>query len=216
VKSYMVIGLGRFGASVAVKLQELGHEVLVMDSSEELVQRFSNRVTYAVVGDARDEEVLRSLGAANFDCAIVGIGTDLAANILITLNLKALGVPQVICKAQNDMEKRALEKVGADRVVIPEWEMGLKLAQNLASSSVLDYIALSEGCGISELKTPKSWVGKNLRDLNVRAKYGVTVVALRRADGDVTVFLGPEYVLHEDDVLVLLGANDDLDRVQNL
>ena len=216
MKSYIVVGLGRFGASVALKLQELGHEVLVIDSSEELVHRFSNHVTYAVVGDARDEDVLRSLGAPSFDCAIVAIGTDLAASVLVTLNLKALGVPQVICKAQNEMEKRALEKVGADRVVIPEWEMGRKLAQNLASSSVVDYIALSEGCGISELKTPKNWIGKNLRDLNVRAKYGVTVVALRKADGDMTVFLGPDYALQEQDVLVLLGANEDLNRVQAL
>ena len=216
MKSYIVIGLGRFGSSVAVKLQELGHEVLVIDQTAEHVQRLSGQVTYAVVGDAKDEEVLRSLDAGSFDCAIVAIGTNLAANILITLNLKALGVPYVICKAQDDMEKRALEKVGADRVVIPEWEMGLKLAQNLASSSVLDYIALSEGCGIAEMKTPKDWVGKSLRSLDVRAKYGVTVVALRKEDGDMTVFLGPEYALQSGDVLVLLGNNEDLDRVQKL
>jgi len=216
VKSYIVIGLGRFGSAVAVKLQELGHEVLVMDQEPEHVQRLSNHVTYAVVGDAKDEDVLRSLDVGSFDCAIVAIGTNLAANILITLNLKSLGVPQVICKAQNEMEKRALEKVGADRVVIPEWEMGLKLAQNLASSAVLDYIALSEGCGIAEMKTPAGWVGKDLRSLDVRAKYGVTVAALRKEDGDMTVFLHPEYALRAEDVLVLIGNNEDLDRVQKL
>ena len=119
MKSYVIIGLGRFGASLAIKLQELGNEVMIIDESADQVQKISNRVTYAVVGDARDEEVLASLGVRNVDCAVVAVGSDLAASILITLNLKALGVPLVVCKAQDDLQKRALEKVGADRVVIP-------------------------------------------------------------------------------------------------
>ena len=165
MKSYLVVGMGRFGSSVALRLQELGNEVLIMDENAENIQRLADHVTYAVVGDARDEEVLRSLGAQNFDCAIVAIGGDLAASILVTLNLKSLGVPQVICKAPNELHKRALEKVGADRVVIPEREMGIKLAQNLVSSSVLDYIELSPDCGIAEVRTPKPWVDKTLREL---------------------------------------------------
>lgn len=217
MKSYLVVGLGRFGTTVALRLQELGNEVLVMDGNAESVQRLADRVTYAVVGDARDEEVLRSLGAQNFDCAIVAIGEDLAASILITLNLKSLGVPQVICKAPNELHKRALEKVGADRVVIPEREMGLKLAQNLVSSSVLDYIELSRECGIAEIMTPESWVGKSVRDLNVRAKYGVNIIALRdEASDSITVNLAPDYVLKKTDVMVILGNNEDLLQVQKL
>ena len=149
MKTYVVIGLGRFGTAVAAKLQELGNEVLVIDENEEEVQKLSDLVTYAVVGDARDEEVLESLGVGNYDCGVVAIGEDLAASVLITLNLKSLGVPNVICKAKDEQQKRALEKIGADRVVIPEREMGMKLAQNLVSSSVLYFLQLSNACGIA-------------------------------------------------------------------
>lgn len=216
MKSYVVIGLGRFGTAVALKLQDLGNEVLVMDANSEDVQRLSNHVTYAVVGDARDDEVLRSLGVRNFDCAIVAIGGDLSASILITLNLKELGVPQVICKARDEIQKRALEKVGADRVLIPEREMAVKLAQNLTSSSVLDYIELSSECGIAEVKVPSAWVGKNLRELNVRVKYGVNVIALRGSGNAIKVSPGPDEPLTAQDVLVILGNNDDLGLVQKL
>jgi len=216
MKTYVVIGLGRFGTAVAAKLQELGNEVLVIDENEEEVQRMSDLVTYAVVGDARDEDVLGSLGVGNYDCAVVAIGEDLAASVLITLNLKSLGVPQVVCKARNDQQKRALEKIGADRVVIPEREMGVKLAQNLVSSSVLDYVQLSSECGIAEILTPVSWVGKSMLELDVRKKYGVTVAAIRKADGDVAVLIDAAYRLEKEDELVIVGNNDDLARVQKL
>ena len=215
MKTFLVVGLGRFGTAVARKLHELGNEVMVIDDNSELIQRISDHVTYAVVGDARDEEVLESLGVRNFDCAIVAIGDNLAASILITLNLKALDVPQIICKAKDEQQKRALEKIGADRVVIPEREMGTKLAQNLTSTSVLDYIELSDSCGIVEIKTPASWVGKDLRNLNVRAKYGVNVIALRKAD-EIVVSFSPDEPLQENDVLVLIGTNQQLSGVETL
>lgn len=215
MKTFLVVGLGRFGTAIAIRLQELGHEVMVIDGNAEPVQRVSDRVTYAVVGDARDEEVLDSIGARNVDCAIVAIGEDLASNILVTLNLKSLGVPQIICKAKDDQQRRALEKIGADRVVIPEREMGLKLAQNLASASVLDYIELSSHCGIIEIRTPAPWVGKDLRSLDVRAKYGVTVIAIR-SGGEIIVSLDPQSALQSSDILVILGENDRLADVQKL
>ena len=216
MKTYLIVGLGRFGTAVALKLQELGNEVMVIDENEEQVQKLSDKVTYAVVGDARDEGVLESLGVRNLDCAIVAIGQDLAASVVITLNLKSLGVPQVICKAQDDLQKRALEKLGADRVVIPEREMGMKLAQNLTSSSVLDYVELSKDCGLAEIITPKPWAGKTLLEIDVRKKFGVTVAGLRKADGDLTVFVDANYKLNSDDELLLVGNNEDLARVQNL
>ena len=208
--------MGRFGTAVAAKLQELGNEVLVIDENEEEVQKLSDLVTYAVVGDARDEEVLESLGVGNYDCGVVAIGEDLAASVLITLNLKSLGVPQVICKAKDEQQKRALEKIGADRVVIPEREMGMKLAQNLVSSSVLDYVQLSNACGIAEILTPASWVGKSMLELDVRKKYGVTVAAIRKADGDVAVLIDANYRLEKKDELIIVGTNDDLARVQKV
>lgn len=216
MKTYVIIGLGRFGTAVAGKLQELGNEVMVIDESPVQVQKLADAVTHAVVADARDEDVLCNLGVGNFDCAVVAIGGNLAASILITLNLKALGVPKVICKARDEQEKRALEKLGADRVLIPEREMGLKLAQNLTSSGVLDYVELSTDSGMAELKTPKSWVGKSLMELDIRKKYGVTVAALRKADGDLTVFVDAKYPLKATDELIVVGSNDDLTRVQQL
>lgn len=215
MKTFLVIGLGRFGSAVALKLQELGNEVMVIDANADQVQRISDRVTYAVVADARDEEVLESLGAKNYDCAVVAIGDNLAASILITLNLKALGVPQVICKAKDEQQRKALEKIGADRVLIPERETGIKLAQKLTSDSVLDFIELSNEFGIVEIKTPTPWIGKNLRTLNVRAKYGVSVIALRKGD-QIVVALDPDYELSGSDVLVLIGENDQLTGVQKL
>ena len=216
MKTFLVVGLGRFGTAVARTLRELGNEVMVIDEDPEQVQKLSNHVTYAVVGDARDEEVLESLGVRNFDCAIVAIGDNFAANILVTLNLKSLGVPQIICKARDDQQRCALEKIGADRVLIPEREMGVKLAQGLTSTSVLDYIELSSQCGIAEIKTPVSWVGKNLRQINVRAQYGVTVIALRKQSGELCVSLDPDEPLLNEDVLVMLGTNDQLAGVQKL
>lgn len=216
MKTFLVVGLGRFGTAVARTLRELGNEVMVIDENSEQVQKLSNHVTYAVVGDARDEEVLESLGVRNFDCAVVAIGDNFAANILITLNLKSLGVPQIICKAKDDQQRRALEKIGADRVLIPERELGVKLAQSLTSTSILDYIELSRECGIAEIKTPASWVGKNLRDINVRAKYGVTVIALRHENGELSVSFSPDELLRQEDILVILGTNDQLAGVQKL
>ncbi len=212
-KTYMVVGLGRFGTALTLRLAELGNEVLAMDTRPENVQRVEPEVTCAVVGDARDEGVLRSLGARNYDCAIVAIGSDLASSVIITLNLKALGVGKIICKAQDEIQRRALEKVGADRVVIPERETGIKLAQSLTSSGVLDFIELSPDIGIAEIRVPDSWVGKSLRELNVRAKYGVNIIAMRR-EGNIELTLDPGQPLEAGIVLVLLGQNDALNRLQ--
>ena len=212
-KSYVVIGMGRFGTSVAERLYELGNEVLAIDTNPDKVQRMESKVTCAVVADVRDEEVLRSLGARSCDCAVVAIGSDLATCIIATLNLKDLGVPQVICKATDELRKKALEKVGADRVVIPERETGIKLAQSLTSSSILDFIELSPDCGIAELQTPPEWCGKSIRELDIRAKYGVNVIAVRE-NGKVHVTLDANRPLDDKLTLVLLGENDRLARVK--
>lgn len=212
-KTYVVIGLGRFGSSVAERLYELGNEVLAIDTSPELVQRMESKVTCAAVADGQDEAVLRSLGAENCDVAVVAIATDLAASVIVTLNLKALGVGQIICKATDERSRRALEKVGADRVVIPEREAGFKLAQSITSSSILDFIELSRDCGIAELPTPAAWQGKTLRELNVRAKYGVNIIAIRYQDS-IDVAPGAELALRADMVLVALGSSERLAKLQ--
>ncbi len=212
-KTYAVIGLGRFGTAVADRLYALGNEVLVVDESPERVQKMESRVTYAVVADARDEAVLRSLGMRNYDCAIVAIGSDLAASVVITMNLKELGVPQVICKATDETQKRALEKIGADKVMIPEREAGVKLAQAVTSSSILDFIELSDQYGIAEVQLPESWAGKSLRELNIRAKYGVNIIAIRE-NGKINVVPAVDEALQAGCVLVAVGANEKLTRLK--
>lgn len=213
-KTYVVIGLGKFGTAVAERLYELDNEVLAIDECTESVQRIENKVTYAVVADARDENVLRSLGVKNYDCAIVAIGTDLAASVITTLNLKELGVPQVICKATDETQKRALEKIGADRVLIPEREIGIKLAQTISSTSILDFIELSREYGLAELPTPAHWAGKTLRELNVRAKYGVNIIALK-SGSKVNVSPAADAVLQADAVLVVVGTNEQLAKLKS-
>ena len=215
MRSYIVIGLGRFGSEAARKLCELGCEVLAIDSKSELVQQISNEVTHAVVGNAQDKEVLRALGARNFDCAIVAIGDSLADSVLATMNLKELGVPYIVCKAHDETHRQVLLKLGADRVVIPEQENAARLARSLSTPNVLDYIELSDEYGIIEVPVPNRWQDKSLRDLNVRAKLGVNIIAVKR-EGRISVSPAADYVLLSGDVVVVLGDTDALKAVQKL
>ena len=215
MKSYIVIGLGRFGSQAARRLYELGCEVLAIDSNSELVQPISSMVTQAVVADARDKEVLRALGVKDFECAIVAIGTDLAHSVLATMNLKELGVPYIVCKASDETHRQVLMKLGADRVVIPEQEQADRLAKNLSSPNVLEYIELSDEYGIVELPAPKSWQGKSLKELNVRAKLGVNIIAVEKG-GNINVSPGADYRITAEDIMVVLGDTAALEAVQKL
>ena len=215
MKSYLIIGLGRFGSSVARQLCQLGAEVLAIDVRNDLVQQIAPDVTHAVVGDAQDKEVLRALGAGHFDCALIAIGDDLAASVLTTMNLKELNVPYIVCKAHDETHRRVLEKLGVGRVVIPEQEHGARLARSLHSHNVLDYIELSEAYGILEIPAPKSWVGKTLKELNVRAKLGVNIIAVE-SDGKTNVSPAADYCIQAGDMMVVLGENYALEAVQKL
>ena len=215
MKSYIVIGLGKFGAQAAKRLYELGCDVLAIDRNSELVQPISNQVTQAVVADARDKEVLRALGAKDFECAIVAIGDDLADSVLATMNLKELGVPYIVCKASDETHRQVLMKLGADRVVIPEQEHADRLAKNLSSPNVLDYIELSNEYGIIEIPAPGSWQEKSLKELNVRAKLGVNIIAVK-CGGQINVSPAADYRIQSDDVMVVLGDTAALDAVQKL
>ena len=215
MKTYVVIGLGRFGSALARQLCKLGAEVLAMDVRSALVQQVAGDVTQAVVGDAQDKEVLRSLGIRNFDCAIIAIGDNLGASVLIAMNLKELGVPYIVCKAHDETHRKVLEKLGVDRVVIPEQEHAQRLGRSLYSHNVLDYIELSEAYGILEVPAPKPWVGKSLKELNVRAKLGVNIIAVE--NGKKTNVSPPaDYAIREGDLLVVLGDNYALEALQKL
>ena len=215
MRSYIVVGLGRFGTEAAKRLYELGCEVLAIDRDSDLVQHISAYVTQAVVGDAQDKEVLRALGVADFDCAIVAIGDSLGDSVLATMNLKELGVPYVVCKAHDETHRQVLMKLGADKVVIPEQEQACRLARNLSSPNVLDYIELSDAHGIIEVPAPASWIGKSLKDLNVRAKLGVNIIAVKQGSA-VNVAPGADYEILPGDVMVVLGDTAALGKVQKL
>jgi len=215
MKTYVVIGLGLFGQALARQLWKLGAEVLAMDVRSDLVQQVANDVTHAVVGDAKDKEVLRALGVRDLDCAIIAIGDDLAASVLIAMNLQELGVPYIVSKAHDETHRRVLEKLGVHRVVIPEQENAQRLGRSLHSHNVLEYIELSEDYGILEVPAPKSWVGKTLKGLNVRAKHSVNIIAI---ENEKTVNVSPpaDYEIQAKDILVVLGDNYSLEAVQKL
>ncbi len=215
MKSYIVIGLGRFGIEAARRLSELGNEVLAIDSRSEPVQQISNDVTHAVVADARDKEVLRALGARDFDCGIVAIGDSLADSVLATMNLKEFGIPYIVAKAHDHTHREVLKKLGADRVVIPEQENASRLAKSLSSYNVLDYIELSDDYGIIEISAPQSWIDKSLIELNVRAKMGVNILAIKR-EGSITVSPVADFRICQGDIMVVLGDAAALNAVQKL
>ena len=218
MKTFVVIGLGQFGTAVATELSALGHEVLAMDTQEERVQAVADQVTHAVTADAQDPAVLRALGVRNYDCAVVALGSDVGASSLITLNLKELGLKQVICKARSHVHRKVLEKIGADRVVFPEHEMGTKLAQGLSSSNVLNFIEFSDDYGIVELAVPRSWQGKTIRTLDVRNAFHVNIIAVRKASspGTLNVAPGADCMLEAGDNVVAVGRGDDIDRLHEV
>lgn len=213
MKSYIVIGLGRFGREMAIKLFECGEEVLAVDTDETLIDKIADKVTRAVVADARDADVLKKLGAGFFDVAVVAVGSDLAASALITMHLKTLGVKFIICKAHDDTYREILEKLGADRVIIPEWEMADKLSLGLTSAGVMEYIELSDEFGIVEMTPPDSWCGKSIRQLDLRRKYGANVIALRRGD-DLGIPPDIDAAIDQDSTLVILSRYDVINQLK--
>ena len=217
MKSFLVIGLGRFGAAVAQELSTLGQEVLALDIDAENVQHISDQVTQAIQGDAQDEAVLRSVGARNFDCCVVAVGADMEASILITVMLKEMGAKYIVAKAMTPIHARVLERVGADRVVLPEIDMGQRLAQRLARTNVVDYIGVSDEFSIVEIHPPKSWVGNSLGKLGVRAKHQINVLAIRHGEGgQVDVNPQPDKVIGPDDLLIVIGTNEQVNSVVEL
>jgi trk system potassium uptake protein TrkA len=215
MKSYVVVGLGRFGVEAAVRLCELGSEVLAIDTRADVIQQVSGSVTHAVVADARDKEVLRALGVADFDCAIVAIGDSLTDSVLATMNLLELGVPHLVCKAYDETHSQILRKLGAHQVLIPEKDQAARLARSLSSPNVLDFIELSSDYGIVELPAPKSWQGKTLKELNVRAKLGVNIIAVKHG-GEINVSPAADYCIDNEDIMVVLGDMIALEKVQKL
>lgn len=213
-KQYVVIGLGRFGTSIAETLYGLGNDVLVIDIDEERIQNIANNVTHAIQADATDELSLREVGVRNFDVAIVSIGADIQASIMATILLKELGIKLVVTKANNAMHAKVLKKLGADKVVFPEKDMGIRVAHGLVFSNILEYIELSPDYSLAEFLTPSGWHGKTLKELNVRSNYGINVMAIKREDGVDVSPLANE-VIREGDIIVAIGSIEELNKLEN-
>lgn len=212
---YAVIGLGRFGISIAQKLFESGQEVLGVDVNEERVEDSNPFVTHAVIADSTDAEALKSIGIRNFDTVVVAIGNDIQASILSVLLLKELGVKRVIAKALNKLHGQVLDRVGADWVVFPERDMGIRVAHQLLSPKVLNFIEISKNYSVEEIKIPERMIKKTLRELDLRARFNLSVIAIRHED-EINISPSPDKTINHGDVLVVIGENRDLEKFANL
>lgn len=212
-KQFVVIGLGRFGSSVAKTLYALGHDVLAIDINEDLVQDISDDVTHAIQMDATDEAALKTLGIRNFDVAVITIGANIQASVMAALLVKEQGVKYIIAKGNSDIHAKVLYKIGADRVILPEKDMGIRVAHNLVSSNILDYIELSPDYSIIEINTPSNWHGKTLNQLSLRTSFGINVVAIKNGN-DVNVSPYPDDKIEAGDIVVAIGSADDLTRLE--
>lgn len=212
-QEFAVIGLGRFGGSICRELSMEGMKVLAIDIDEQRVNEFKNIASHAVIADATDEEALKAIGITNFDHVIVAIGDNIQASILTTVILVELGIKRITVKAQNDYHEKILNKIGANVVVHPERDMGRRLAHSIISSNILDFLELSEDYSIVEVKASNKMVNKTLLDLDIRKKYGCNVVAIKSGK---QMFVSPlaDYQIKENDVLIVIGANDDISQFE--
>lgn len=214
MRQFLVVGLGRFGTSLAKTFYNLGYDVMGIDSNEEIIQNIADSITHAVQADATDENTLKALGVRNFDVAIVSIGNDIQSSILITIMLKEMGIKYVVAKAQSQLHGKVLYKIGADRVVFPERDMGVRVAHNLVSSNILDYIELSPEYSIVEIAAIPAWHNKSLGQLDMRRKYGLNVMAIKRGNNDVKISPHADDLILENDVLVVVGRKSDIEKLE--
>lgn len=214
-KQFVVIGLGRFGNALAKTIYELGHDVLAIDVDEEKVQDIAYDVTHAVQMDATDENAIKNIGLRNFEVAVVTIGSDMQASIMATLIAKEMGVKFIIAKAQNEQHAKVLYKIGADKVILPEQDMGVRVAHNLVSSNILDYIELSSEYSIVEIEVLGEWEGKTLKELDFRKKYGANIVAIKSGK-NVNVSPYADDTINKGDIVVALGSVSDLRKLEKV
>ncbi|MBM7598749.1 trk system potassium uptake protein TrkA [Virgibacillus halotolerans] len=212
-REFAVIGLGRFGGSICKELSMEGMQVLAIDIDEDRVNEYKNIASHAVIADTTDEVSLKEIGIKNFDHVIVAIGDNIQASILTAVILTDLEIKKITVKAQNDYHEKILTKIGVDQVVHPERDMGRRIAHNIISNNILDYLELSDEHSIVEVKASKRMIGKSLVDLDIRANYGCNVVAIKHGK-DINVSPSAEDALKENDVLIVIGADIDISRFE--
>lgn len=202
-KQYLVIGLGRFGKAICETLYENGSEVMALDIDQERVNDCADIATHAICADAMEKENLEQLGISNFDVAVVNIGTDVKASGIVTMLLKEMGVETVIAKAHDEVHGMMLKKLGADKVVYPERDMGRRMAHNLRTTRIMDFIEVSPDYSLSEIRPLDKWIGKDLGQLALRAKYGMNILAIKNGD-EVDAAPSADTVIHEDDIMLVM------------
>lgn len=211
-KEYGVLGLGKFGMAVAMTLAESGNSVIAVDMDADRVDEAAQFVTCAMVADVTDPDVLENLGISNLDCVIVGVSTNMQASIMATILTKEKGVGFIVAKAENEIHKHILEKIGADKIVFPEAEMGTRLARNLMGGEFVDLVELSKEFSMVEMPVLEMWIGKSLRELDVRGSYGLNIIGVKRGD-NLKVNLDPEKPMGKEDILVIVGKNSDFAKI---
>ncbi|MCL0100245.1 TrkA family potassium uptake protein [Peptococcaceae bacterium] len=215
MKTFAVIGLGRFGTSLAITLCRMGHEVLAIDEDEKKVEEIIEFVTHAVQADAKDEQALKELDIKNFDAVIVSVGKNIQASIWVTVILKEMGVKKIIAKAQTELHGKVLSRVGADKVVFPERDMGERVARALVSDNIMEQITLSPEHSIIEMIAPPKFIGKTLQDIALGREFGVTVLAIRRGK-EILISPNAKTEIIEGDLLVIIGRNEQLEKMEKL
>lgn len=220
-KQFGVIGLGRFGSAIAMTLSELGHDVIGVDGDESRVAQMADLVTHALQLDATDEKALRAAGIRDVDVAVVSIGENIESSLLVVMLLRELGVSSIVAKAVTPLHGRILEKLGVSRVIFPEREMAIRVAHSLVMPNVLDYIELSRDFSIVEVPAPDAFVGRTLKQLELRPRFGLTLIAIKRKSGDsgaIVTNIAPaaDETIQRGDTLALLGSNERLTQLDEL
>lgn len=215
MKEFVVIGLGSFGTNVALTLANSGATVMVVDQDEGKLEEIANEVTDTICADASNPAVLGQLGIGNYDGAVVGIGDNFEASVLIVMQLKELGIPYVMAKASTDLEGRILRKVGADKITFPDREMGIRAGNQIMNGNYFEAIEVSDRYSIVDLGVPAAWIGQSLAELDIRSRYGVNVIGIREADG-VNINPAPEEKLQDGDILIVLGDNSQLKKIREM
>ena len=210
MNSFCIIGLGKFGTSLAHALVAAGKQVMIIDNDTEKVTMVADSVTNAVIGDATNMNLLKASGVADYDCAVVCMTENISDIILVTIQLKELGVKHVIARAVNDGHKKVLEHIGADEIVYPEYDMGQRLAFRLSHSSITDFVQF-KGYKVVEMVVPEAWVGKDLITLNLRKAYGVNIIAVRYIDGRIDVSPSPTRVFNSGEIVSVVGDDKDIE-----
>lgn len=212
-REFVIFGVGEFGTNVAKTLANSGATVMVVDKDEKQLEKIANSVTHSICADATDPEAMKQLGIRNYDGAVVGIGHNLETSVLITMQLKEMDVPFIMVKASTDIEGRILSKVGADKVIFPDREMGIRIGNEIMNGNYFEAIELSEEYSIVDMTVPDSWAGKTLQEVNIRSRYGVNVIGIRGRE-ETNINPHADYKLTGEDVLIVLGHNSDIQKLR--